>query len=263
MRGEMMSRQSTEVVILGLPITTLSMGAVVQTVAGWIERKQSRRVCACDVHSVIRALDDKKHTHALGTADLLLPDGVPLVWVGRFRGNKHMQRVCGPDLLKALCAQSVRHGWRHYFYGGAPGVSEMLAEKLSERHPGLRVAGTHCPPFRTLTSLERQQTADLIKSTSPDIVWVGLGCPKQEQWMLENAALLDGIVLIGIGAAFDFETGIVKRAPGWMQSSGLEWFYRLISEPRRLWRRYLVAIPRFAFEVLLELSAASRRGRAS
>lgn len=258
-----MSRRSTEVVILGLPITTLSMGGVIQTIAGWIERKQSRRVCACDVHSVIRALDDKGHTHALGTADLLLPDGVPLVWVGRVRGNKHMQRVCGPDLLKALCAESVRHGWRHYFYGGAPGVSELLAHKLSERHPGLRVAGTHCPPFRTLTAQERQQTADLIKSTSPDIVWVGLGCPKQEQWMLDNAELLDGIVLIGVGAAFDFETGIIKRAPGWMQSSGLEWFYRLISEPRRLWRRYLVVIPRFVFEIVLELSGASRRGRAS
>jgi N-acetylglucosaminyldiphosphoundecaprenol N-acetyl-beta-D-mannosaminyltransferase len=256
-----MSRRSTQVAVLGLPITTLGMGGVLHTIAGWIENRQSRRVCACDVHSIVRALDDAQHGHALGTADLLLPDGIPLVWVGRLRGHREMERVCGPDLLKMLCAQSVAREWRHYFYGGAPGVGELLVRKLAESYPGLRIAGTHSPPFRPLTAEERLQDAVRIKSTRPDIVWVGLGCPKQERWMLDNAALLDGTVLIGIGAAFDFESGRVKRAPRWMQSSGLEWFYRLLSEPRRLWRRYLVVIPRFAFEILLEMAGAGRRQR--
>jgi N-acetylglucosaminyldiphosphoundecaprenol N-acetyl-beta-D-mannosaminyltransferase len=248
--------------ILGVKVSTIGMRPVVDTIGGWISSNERRSVCACDVHSLVRAQDDQQHRRALNSADLVLPDGVPLVWVGKLRGHGGMERVCGPDLLRAVCARSLETGWSHYFYGGAPGVANLLAGTLAQRFPGLKIVGMLTPPFRPLTARERQQTADIISTAAPDIVWIGLGCPKQEQWMLDNVGLYEGVVFIGIGAAFDFETGRVKRAPKWMQSHGLEWLYRLSSEPRRLGKRYLYSVPRFLWEVMLELSGKRRPGGA-
>lgn len=241
--------------ILGVPVTTLGIDRAVDIIGGWIAAKERRFVCACDVHSLVVAQDDAYHMRALRSADMVVPDGMPLVWVGKLRGHTDMQRVCGADLLRALCMGSLENGWRHYFYGGAPGVGEQLANQLTSQYPGLHVVGALSPPFRALTSQEQRETAAQILETHPDIIWIGLGCPKQEKWMCENSFLFHGAVLIGIGAAFDFESGQVKRAPVWMQSRGLEWLYRLQAEPRRLWRRYFFSIPRFLVGILIEMSS--------
>ena len=248
------SAPAANVTILGVPIDTLDISSVVQIIGDWIKGKENHYVCVCDVHSVICAQDDELHMHALCSADLALPDGIGLVWVGQLRGYTQMRRVCGADLLRAVCASSVDQGWRHYFLGGEPGVSQLLATKMAERYPGLAIVGTDSPPFRPPSANERQQTEERIHEAKPDIIWVGLGCPKQERWMLSHCG--EAAVLIGIGAAFDFESGRIKRAPVWMQVSGLEWAYHLISEPRRLWRRYFYCIPRFIAGSLIELIGA-------
>jgi len=248
-----------QVTILGVPIDIIDMAGALDTIGAWIARKERRYVCAPDAYSIVCAQDDARHMQALRTADMVIPDGTPLVWVGRLRGNAHMRRVCGPDLLRAVCERSVGAGWRHYFYGGAPGVADQLARTLAERHPGLAIAGTDCPPFRPLSEAELERAIQRMQEAKPDIVWIGLGCPKQELWMLDNHARLGGTVLIGVGAAFDFETGRVRRAPVWMRSNGLEWLHRLASEPRRLWRRYLLFAPRFVLGSLIEQAGFARR----
>ncbi len=200
----------------------------------------------------MRAQDDAKHMSALKGADMVTADGTPLVWVARLRGEKRLSRVPGPDLLSAVCERSEREGWSHYFYGGAEGVAGRLAERLQRDYPDINIAGTHCPPFRALSAEEKKTDIARINASGADIVWVGLGCPKQEIWMLENQAGLKGQVVIGVGAAFDFHTGRIERAPRWMRENGLEWLHRLASEPRRLWRRYLVLAPRFVVLSLAE-----------
>lgn len=228
------------------------MATAVETIAGWIARGDSRYVCACDVHSLMRAQDDVGHMAALCDADMITPDGQPIVLTSRLRGIAEMSRVCGPDLLPAVCAHSVEAGWTHYFYGGAPGVADALAARMARNYPGLNIAGTECPPFRPLSVEERAATVERIRRSGANIVWIGLGCPKQEQWMREHRALLPGVVTVGIGAAFDFHTDRIQRAPRWMCDHGLEWLHRLASEPRRLWRRYLVLAPRFVAYSLAE-----------
>lgn len=249
---------SRRIVILGVPVNVTSMPDTLRIIGNWIAERQTRYICASDVHSIMRAQDDPDHMRALNSADMVLADGVPVVWVSRLRGARSAQRVCGPDLMLAACGHSLETGWSHYFYGGAEGVAETLAARLAERFPGLKVAGTECPPFRPLTNDETQAVLQRITEAEPDIVWVGLGCPKQEAWMLQHRAALPGKVLIGVGAAFDFHTGRVARAPVWMQSSGLEWAHRLASEPGRLWRRYLLQAPRFVFANVRQLIGQPR-----
>jgi N-acetylglucosaminyldiphosphoundecaprenol N-acetyl-beta-D-mannosaminyltransferase len=169
--------------------------------------------------------------------------------------------VYGPDLTLALCEVARREGWACYFYGGAPGVPERLAEEMGRRFPGLRTVGTCSPPFRALTPAEDEELVRAINAARPDLVFVGLGCPKQERWMADHRARLEAPVLLGVGAAFDMHTGGVRQAPRWMQAAGLEWLFRLGTEPRRLWRRYLVYNPLFVFHVLLELTGLRRYER--
>ncbi|MGI9405208.1 MAG: WecB/TagA/CpsF family glycosyltransferase [Hyphomicrobiaceae bacterium] len=202
--------------------------------------------------------DDDTHMNALSNADMVTPDGTPLVWVARMRGCGDMSRVCGPDLLPAVCAHSETMGWRHYFYGGAAGVAEDLAERLRAQFPRLQIAGTECPPFRPLRAEEETALLKRLADARADIIWVGLGCPKQERWMREHVRQIQGTVLIGIGAAFDYHTGRINRAPKWMRNTGLEWLHRLGSEPRRLWRRYVLMAPRFVWHSTIETLSRSR-----
>jgi N-acetylglucosaminyldiphosphoundecaprenol N-acetyl-beta-D-mannosaminyltransferase len=188
-------------------------------------------------------------------AGLVTPDGMPLVWLSHLKGFPHVERVYGPDLMLSLCEHSIERKYRHFFYGGAQGVPEQLAANLKKTFPGLSVAGAFSPPFRPLTPKEDAQIVQMITRVNPDIVWIGLSTPKQERWMAAHVGKLAGPVLIGVGAAFDFHTGRKKQAPRWMQRSGLEWFFRLMSEPRRLWKRYLINNPAF---VVLILSQALR-----
>ncbi len=247
-------RRVGAVEILGVPVGILDMPKAVDLIGSWIGDgvPRGRYVCVTDVYNVMLAQQNPRHMDALRGADVVTPDGMPLVWVSWLRGIKETRRVSGPDLMPEICARSEETGWRHYFYGGADGVADKLAATLQAKYPRMQVAGAECPPFRPLTDEERAATIARIKATKADIVWVGLGCPKQEAWMFEHVGRLDGVVLIGVGAAFDFHTGRVARAPLWMQRSGFEWLHRLSSEPRRLWRRYLISAPQFVWLILSE-----------
>lgn len=257
------ARKVGAVDILGVPVGILDMQRAVDRIGSWIagrDAKRGRYVCVVDVSNVMLARENPRHMDALRGADMVTPDGMPLVWVSWLRGVKETRRVCGPDLLPEICARSEQTGWRHYFYGGADGVADLLSGKLKTKYPALKVVGTECPPFRSLSDGEKEATIVRIKQSGADIVWVGLGCPKQEAWMYEHARRLEGVVLIGVGAAFDFHSGRVARAPVWMQNAGLEWLHRLYSEPRRLWRRYLIRAPLFVALSLAETLAKRRAG---
>jgi len=182
---------------------------------------------------------------------------MPVVWALRVLGHR-AERVYGPDLMLAVCERSAREGWSHFFFGGASGVAEMLAAEMRRRFPALTVAGVLCPPFRALTSEEEEAMLAHLNGSGAQIVWVGLGSPKQDLWMAEHRARLEAPVLIGVGAAFDFFAGSQKQAPRWMQRSGLEWLFRLMTEPRRLWRRYLIGNPKFAAAVVMQLTRLRR-----
>lgn len=239
--------------VLGVPVSIVDMGAALAVIDGWIAAGGQEFVCLRDVHGVMACQDDPELLEIHRRAGMVAPDGMPLVWLGRLRGHGAIGRVCGPDLLPALCRHSLARGYRHFFYGGGPGVAENLAERLRARFPGLEVAGTHTPPFRSLSAAEDAAVIGKIDESRADIVWVGLGTPKQERWMAAHLGRLEAPVMLGVGAAFDFHAGTVQRAPAWMQRSGLEWLFRLVSEPRRLWRRYLVLAPRFVVLVVLEM----------
>jgi N-acetylglucosaminyldiphosphoundecaprenol N-acetyl-beta-D-mannosaminyltransferase len=186
------------------------------------------------------------------------PDGMPLVWLSRYLGQKQVNRVYGPDLMLAFCEYSVARGYRHFFYGGAPGVAQELATALKARYPGVQVTGTYAPPFRAVGSMEESSVIESINSANPDVVWVGLGTPKQDCWVAQHRPLLNAPILVAVGAAFDFLTGRVSQAPIFMQHSGLEWLYRLMKEPRRLAYRYLIYNPLFLMLVFMQLSRLRR-----
>lgn len=238
--------------ILGVPVSRVDLESAVRTIVAWCGNRQAHYVCVRDVHGIMRSRENPDLMALHDDAGMVTPDGMPLVWLARWRGHSEVDRACGADLVDALCRASVAHGLRHYFYGGKPGVAERLAATLASRHPGLLVAGTDTPPFRPLTAEEDEAATAAINRAAPHIVWVGLSTPTQEFWMRDHVGRIPGAVLIGVGAAFDFHTGDVKRAPRWMQRSGLEWLHRLFSEPRRLWRRYLVLAPQFVWHAWRE-----------
>jgi N-acetylglucosaminyldiphosphoundecaprenol N-acetyl-beta-D-mannosaminyltransferase len=212
----------------------------------------------CTVHSVVEAADDDELRSVFNAPDSIAsPDGMPLVWVGRAR-RRRVARVCGPDVMPALMDRGRTIGARHFFYGGAPGVADRLADRLAESYPGLVVAGTHSPPFRALTPDEEQTEIAMINDARPDYVWIGLGAPKQDLWAARHRAALEAPVLLAVGAAFDFHSGGLRRAPAWMQRAGLEWLFRLLAEPRRLVRRYAVTNSRFVYLLGKDLVAGRR-----
>ena len=220
-------------------------------------------VCCCDANSVSCARRDRAHRLRLNRSLLTTPDGMPLVWLGRRAGYRHIGRVYGPDLLLAICATTARANTglpplTHFFYGGAPGTAQQLAENLLIRFPGLRIAGTYSPPFRALTAQEEAHLQAKVARVRPDFFWVGLSTPKQEAFMATFGPELDATVMLGVGAAFDFFAGNVPQAPLWMQRSGLEWFFRFCAEPRRLGPRYLRNNPLFIARVAAQLSGWRR-----
>lgn len=245
--------------VLGVGISAIAFDQAVATVERWVDAREPNYVCVTGVHGVMESQDDPALKQIHNAAGLVTADGMPLVWLGHLRGYRWMQRVYGPDLMLALCAHSVERGWRHFLYGGAEGVPEHLAGRLVERFPGLVIAGTYSPPFRPLTAAEDAAIARRIDAARPDLVWVGLSTPKQERWMHAHVGRLTAPVLIGVGAAFDFHSGRKPQAPRWMQRSGLEWCFRMCSEPRRLAGRYLRNNPRFIWRLLLEGRGARRR----
>lgn len=231
--------------ILGIHVSVTNPDHAMSRLAQWISTGQRVHVCVCDVNSLLNAAADPHLADFYNRSGLTLPDGVPLVWAGRAAGFREIQRVCGPDLMPRALAASPATGWRHFFLGGSEGVAERLVEKARRDYPGIQIAGIACPPFRPLTSAETDILVDQINDSGADIVWVAFGAPKQERWMAEHRDRLDASILIGVGAAFNFQVGDLSRAPRWMQTAGLEWLYRFTREPKRLWRRYAYGVPRF------------------
>ncbi len=225
--------------LLGVQVSAINMQQALEKIREWIERGERQYVCVVPAHSIMDAYRQPELRPLFNAAGLCTPDGMGVVWLLKWYGYPHVSRVYGPDLMLAVCEQSVDEGWSHFFYGGAPGIAERLAECLQARFPGLQVAGAYCPPFGELSIEEEYQVVELINSSGADVVWVGISSPKQERWMAKQRQSLHAPVLIGVGAAFDFLSGAKPQAPRWVQRSGFEWLYRFIREPRRLWRRYI------------------------
>ena len=224
--------------LLGVRVDAVDMPRAVARVRSWIESRGRAYVCLATAHGVLDCWRDATLRQVFNRSGLTTPDGMSMVWLLRLRGRRGVRRVYGPDLMLAVCQASLAAGWRHYIYGGETGVAQSLAARLIDQFPGLKVVGTTSPPFRPLTRAEDEETVARINSLQPDIVWVGLSSAKQERWMAEHRDRLSAPVLIAVGAAFDFLSGRKPQAPRWVQRSGLEWLFRLATEPRRLWSRY-------------------------
>jgi N-acetylglucosaminyldiphosphoundecaprenol N-acetyl-beta-D-mannosaminyltransferase len=246
-------RQTSTFRVLGVRVDAVQIGDVIKKMEEWIERREEgHTIAVTGMHGVMEAKHEEEFGRILEGATLVVPDGYPLVVLGRRSEFALARRVYGPELMEAFCKETARKGYRHYFYGGAEGVAEDLAGRFAGRFAGMEIAGAYCPPYRTLTEEEEREVREKIKASRADVVWVGLGTPKQERWMARQREALGVPVLVGVGAAFDFHTGRVAQAPRWMRENGLEWLFRLASEPRRLWRRYLIEGSEFAWLVLLE-----------
>jgi N-acetylglucosaminyldiphosphoundecaprenol N-acetyl-beta-D-mannosaminyltransferase len=203
-------------------------------------------ICVAATHTVVATQDDPELAAAVRDASLVVPDGQPVVWAMNALGHDLPNRVYGPDLMAKYCERSALTGARLFLYGGRnQGTLVQLALNLRHRFDGVQIVGGHSPPFHALSDEELDDIVEEINRAKPDVVWVGIGVPKQEKWMRAMRERLDAPVLVGVGAAFDFHAGLVPQAPSWMQAAGLEWLFRLIQEPRRLWRRYLTYNPRF------------------
>lgn len=236
--------------VLGVGISAVDMTTAVDVIGGWIERGEQHYVCVTGVHGVMESQRDADLRRIHNASGLTTPDGMPMVWAGRRAGATWMRRVYGPDLMLALAEQAAARGWRSFFYGGREGVPERLVENLRRRYPGFEAVGWYSPPFRPLSGAEDAAIVERINALRPDLVWVGLSTPKQERWMDAHVGRLEAPVFLGVGAAFDIHAGTLPQAPHWMQTNGLEWMYRLIREPRRLWRRYLSIVPRFMVQIV-------------
>ena len=245
--------------VLGVQVDAVQIPGVIDEMEGWIcTRGGTHFIAVTNVDSVMQAWHCDSFRQILNAADLTVPDGMPLVWLGRLKGHGMERRGYGPDLLLDFCLATRSKGYSHFFYGGSAGVPEKLADSLVQHCPSLRVVGAYSPPFHPLTPEEDRETVERINQAAPDVLWVGLGCPKQERWMFEHRHCLSVPVMVGVGAAFDFYTGRVAQAPRWMREHGLEWLFRLRQEPRRLWRRYLIHNTEFVYRVCLELAGLGR-----
>jgi len=247
---------NSEVEILGVRIYAHGFDSALEQIISILRRneRKSLYICATSVHGVIEAQSDRGFKKILNNAYFNAPDGMPLVRTGKLLGAKSIGRIRGPDLFPAVCERSSTMGnVSHFFYGGKEGVANRLAKELQEKYPGLIVAGTYCPPFRPLTESEKQMIAKQINDSGADIVWVGLSTPKQEKWIAEIKDMVKVKLLFSVGAAFDYQLGNINHPPKWIQESSLEWAYRLLCEPSRLWKRYVKIVSFFTVLSLLQL----------
>lgn len=240
--------------VLGVGISVLNLDTVVEVLRKALSAGQRGYITVTGVHGVIESQDDEPLRRIHNASLLSTPDGMPMVWMGRFAGHRSMGRVYGPDLMERVFEWSRTSGATHYFYGGNTGVAQELKVRLEQRFPGLRVVGTFTPPFRPLNEGERRALTVEVAQARPDFLWVGLSTPKQERFMAEYAPQLEARILVGVGAAFDFFTGRVPQAPRWIQRSGFEWLYRMSRDFKRLWPRYSRIVPRFLWGAALQLA---------
>lgn len=240
--------------VLGVGVDAIDIPRALDEIRARIECGDRTYITVTGAHGIIECQSDPDLRDIHNRAGLVVPDGMPLVWLGRLAGHRQMRRVYGPDLMLSVCDPSAGP-YRHFLYGGAPGIPERLADRLRDRFPGIEIVGSYSPPFRPLRAAEDDEVVATIDRSGADIVWVGLSTPKQERWMAAHLGRLRAPVMIGVGAAFDFHAGVKRQAPRWMQGAGLEWAFRAATEPRRLGRRYATVVPRF-----LALSAAQHLG---
>jgi N-acetylglucosaminyldiphosphoundecaprenol N-acetyl-beta-D-mannosaminyltransferase len=239
--------------VIGVRIDRVDYGSASRQVAKWAgETLRSRMVCAANVHVLMEAHDSQVFRSMLKQADLVTPDGMPLVWVMCGKGAHDQRRVYGPTLMLHVLDAAVHGKFPVGFYGGTPEVSRLLEAKMRERFPGLQVAFNYSPPFVEFTPAQDAEIVDRINKSQAAILFVGLGCPKQEIWMAKHKGRIQAVML-GVGAAFDFHAGVKRQAPAWIQKVGLEWLFRLFNEPGRLWKRYLYHNPRFLVLAISDL----------
>ena len=253
--------------VLGIPLALADYESVMDYFDQVLSRGARAYVTAAAVHLIMRAQEEPLTRAAVLGASLVVPDGQPLVWALRALGHRPPRtRVYGPELMARYCARCAAEGTVIYLYGGrSEEALALLRTRLLERFPGLRIGGGHSPPFREATAAEDAQIAQEISASGAQVVWVGIGQPKQEQWMARMRPSLEAPLLVGVGAAFDFHAGLVRQAPAWIGAHGVEWLFRLVHEPQRLWRRYARYNPRFVIAVAREWASqrtrSTRRGR--
>jgi N-acetylglucosaminyldiphosphoundecaprenol N-acetyl-beta-D-mannosaminyltransferase len=243
--------------ILGAHIDAFDWHDAIGRIRGWADGHDSRYVCICNVHSVVTASREPEFRLVVNQADMATPDGKPVAWMLRRLGFPGQQRINGPDLMWKYCQQAATRGESIFLYGSSDETLATLQRRLAEALPSLRIAGAISPPFRPLSETEDAADVERINASGAGTVWVSLGCPKQEKWMAEHRGRINA-VMIGVGAAFDYHAGTIQRAPQWMQDWGLEWLHRLASEPRRLWKRYLVTNTLFIFGAARQLASPRR-----
>jgi N-acetylglucosaminyldiphosphoundecaprenol N-acetyl-beta-D-mannosaminyltransferase len=248
--------------VIGIPLALTDYEGTLDWIDATVADRQRGYVCVSNVHAVMASAEDEELRAALLGSSINVPDGQPLVWALGALGHPLDGRVYGPELMARACARGAESGQRLYLYGGRnQGALVQLALNLRHRYPGVKIVGGYSPPHRPLTRQERQAVVKEINGSRADVVWVGIGVPKQEKWMADLRGELDAPVLVGVGAAFDFHAGLVPQAPTWIQKSGLEWAFRLAHEPRRLWRRYMRYNPRFVLAFARQLAWHWRRQR--
>ena len=254
--------------VLGAEISAVNLDIAAQAIGGMIARREKGYVCVAPVSTVVDAHRSQEYRAIVNSAALTTPDGMPIVWLGRRQGHVGVRRTYGPDLMFRLCDAGREAGWRHFFYGGTAEVCAKLVQRFKNKFPDLVVAGTYAPPYVPKAERVAPEIIRALNDSRADILWVGLGSPKQDYWMSIHRPLLDVPVMIGIGAAFDFHAGVKPQAPLWMQRSGLEWLFRLCCEPRRLWKRYLIGNALFIWwlstdKLLRKAQGAGHRARDS
>jgi N-acetylglucosaminyldiphosphoundecaprenol N-acetyl-beta-D-mannosaminyltransferase len=244
--------------VLGVGVHAINMQQAVEVINSAVAERRRGYICVTGVHGVMEAQQDPTLIPVLADALLVVPDGMPTVWMGHLQGFCNMDRVFGPDLMIEVAWRSQARRYSHFFYGGGPGVADELRAALQRRCPSMRIAGTYTPPYRKLTDAEEFDLLRTVDRLQPDIIWVGLSTPKQERFMAEYLPRLNTTLMIGVGAAFDFHTGRIKDSPPWLKRAGLQWLHRFIQEPSRLWKRYLLSNPEFIFQAGLQLAGLRR-----
>ena len=236
--------------IMKVNIAAINMEVLINFVENNLSKLKNEYICVANVHTTVMAFEDDYYKEVQNSAVLAIPDGGPLASVGRKRGYFNMQRVTGPDFMNEILKISEEKGYKHYFYGSTKETLNKLKENLLKNYPKLQIVGLYSPPFRELTKEEDQEIINNINKSNADFIWVALGAPKQEIWMYNHKDKVNGL-MVGVGAAFDFVAGNIKRAPKWMQKLNLEWFYRLLQEPKRLFKRYWHTNSRFIYHAMI------------
>ena len=236
--------------ILGVDIAAINMKWLLSFTKKHIKYLSGDYICVSNVHTTVTSYEDASYRNVQNGGIMAIPDGGPLSTVGRKRGAKKMARTTGPSYMGEILKISVEQGWKHYFYGSTQETLDKLKVELEKSYPGLQIVGMYSPPFRPLSAEEDQDIVEAINLASPDFLWIGLGAPKQEKWMAAHQGKVKGL-MVGVGAAFDYYAGNIKRAPGWMQKMNLEWLYRLIQDPKRLFKRYLVTNSKYIWNAVL------------